>query len=407
MLETKRVEPLSFAETLYAKMARIFAGVGDLEPYEFCYGLDNHNPVEGWDSIELDRMEEIEKRVNSSSFYNAIQLKQREGDQIVLDKEITRLTRMLFVGLVSGEYPEEWICKHFYFDVRGFYFLHRTLYFSEAALAHLNQKPYRSFEQKQKNLEQAQAVGYKEFRNANAEVDQCFIEILLELVEQKGTPILVAIAGATAAGKTEIVARLQEAFEQNGKKITTIEMDHFLTDRDDREAKGIDSLGKEALHYEIFKECLSDICQGKKIATPRYDFVRATSSHTVEGELKPGYIPIEVSPADIIFIEGNFPFLLPEVAHLIGIKVVYLTDDAMRMKRKWKRDMDYRKKYELGYFLNRYFKDQFLMAEKAYIPQMEICDLVVDTTGAAIWTTPEISECLDDPTKRRARFDQS
>jgi uridine kinase len=171
-------------------------------------------------------------------------------------------------------------------------------------------------------------------------------------------------------------------------------MDNFLTDRDYREEKGIHTLGKEALHFRLFKQGLEDICQGKKIAIPRYDFVYATSSHNLDGNLKPGGVPIEIEPADIIFIEGNFPFLIEEVAHLIGIKVVYLTDDAIRLKRKWKRDIDYRKKYEPTYFRNRFFKDQFLMAEKAYRPQMQMCDIVVDTTGAAMWTTPEIASIL-------------
>jgi len=95
-----------------------------------------------------------------------------------------------------------------------------------------------------------------------------------------------------------------------------------------------------------------------------------------------------------VFIEGNFPFLLKEVVHLIGIKVVYLTDDAIRLKRKWIRDIDYRKKYEPTYFRNRFFKDQFLMAQTCYLPQMEVCDVVVDTTGAALWATPDIAAIL-------------
>ena len=94
-------------------------------------------------------------------------------------------------------------------------------------------------------------------------------------------------------------------------------------------------------------------------------------------------------------VRGNFPFLIEEVAHLIGIKVVYLTDDPIRFKRKWKRDIDYRKKYEPTYFRNRYFKDQFIMAEIAYRPQMAMCDMVVDTTGAALWTTPEVAAILE------------
>ena len=64
--------------------------------------------------------------------------------------------------------------------------------------------------------------------------------------------------------------------------------------------------------------------------------------------------------------EGNFLFLLEEVAPLISIKVGYLTDDAVRLKRKWKRDIDYR---------NRYFRNQFLKAEKCYRPQMRPCDM--------------------------------
>lgn len=59
-------------------------------------------------------------------------------------------------------------------------------------------------------------------------------------------------------------------------------------------------------------------------------------------------------------------------------------------------EMDDRKKYDLSYFRNRFFKDQFLMAERCYRPQMQTCDLVVDTTGAAVWTTPEIARTLSD-----------
>jgi uridine kinase len=172
-------------------------------------------------------------------------------------------------------------------------------------------------------------------------------------------------------------------------------MDNFLTDRDYREAKGIFTQGKAALHYELLKSSLAQICQGKKIIIPRYDFIDATSSHDLDGNLKPDGKPIEIEPADIIFMEGNFPFLLEEIAHMISIKVVYLTDDPIRMKRKWKRDIDYRKKYEPTYFRNRFFKEQFIMAQIAFIPQMEVCDLLVDTTGAAMWTTPQIKAVLD------------
>jgi uridine kinase len=387
--------PITFSRILYEKMRRINTGIGELELYEFRYALDHLYPANGgWGSIQLEDEQEIEKLTNNFDFYKSIQLKPQIDDRIVLDKNIVRLTRVLFVGLVTEKYSDEWVTTHFYFDIRGFYFLHRTAYFTKEVIAHFGGKPYKNFEQKQKRFETYQSIGYKDFKEANIEIDQYFIECTKKLITAKGTPILIAIAGPTAAGKTEIVERLRSSFKQIGRKVTSIEMDNFLTDRDYREEKGINTLGKEAIHFQLFKQSLEDICKGKKIAIPRYDFVYATSSHDMEGKLKAEQTPLEIDPADIIIIEGNFPFLLKEIVHLVGIKVVYLTDDAIRLKRKWKRDIDYRKKYEPTYFRNRFFKDQFLMAEKCYIPQMEVCDLVVDTTGAAIWVTTEIAKVL-------------
>jgi len=387
-------DPEVFSVTLFEKMKHISPAVVNLELYEFQYGLKNSTPADGWRSIQPDTKEEIEACVNNRAFYDSIQIKRRVDDRIVLDDQIVHLSNMLFVGLVIGAYEETWVNEHFYFDVRGFFFLHRTTYFTEQVLTHLGGKPFKQFEQKQRAFERFQGVGYKDFMEANTDVDKLFIESVHKLIASRWTPILLAVAGPTAAGKTEIVERLRVDFEEAGKKTTSIELDNFLTDRDYREEKGIFTQGKEALHFELFKQSLKDITEGKRIFIPRYDFVYATSSHDLEGNLKSDGAPIEIEPADIIFIEGNFPFLIEEVAHLIGIKVVYLTDDPIRLKRKWKRDIDYRKKYEPTYFRNRYFKDQFIMAGIAYRPQMEACDMVVDTTGAALWVTPEVAKIL-------------
>ncbi|MGB9593656.1 MAG: uridine kinase family protein [Anaerolineae bacterium] len=387
-------DPLAFSERLYSVMMDVNPGVADMELYEFRYALDNLYPEGGWASVTPEAMAAIEERVNSATFYESIQIKPRVDDRIVLDSRIVRLAQMLFVGLVTGEYPVSWVRTHFYFDIRGFYFLHRTTYFTERIVARLGGAPLRQFPQRQAAFERRQDVGYKEFREANAEVDAFFMDSVWRLIAAKGTPIVLAIAGPTAAGKTEIVARLRAFLEQRGRGTTSIEMDNFLTDREYREAKGIYTLGKQAIHLGLLQRALEDITRGKRIAIPRYDFVFATSSHDLDGNLKPGCVPLEIEPADIVFIEGNFPFLIEEVAHLIGIKVVYLTDDPIRLKRKWKRDIDYRKKYEPSYFRNRFFKEQFLMAEKCYRPQMELCDMVVDTTGAAVWATPEVAAIL-------------
>jgi uridine kinase len=369
-------------------MIPINPGVQKLALYEFRYALENLNPPEGWDSVQLDDAGEIEKSIGRREFYESIQLKPRVKDQIVLDPTITRLTRMLMAGLVNKRYPEAWVNKFFYFDIRGFYFLPRTVYFTEAGLAQFGGKPYRTFEPWQKRFEEVQDISYLDFQEANAEIDQAFIQLVADLIRIKGTPILVTLAGPTAAGKTEITERLLDHFNSIGKKTTTIEMDNFLMDREFREGKPID---KKTIHFDLFQKSLHEILQGKTTAIPCYDSIDKVSSHDLQGNLRPGGRMITIEPGDIIFLEGNFPFQIPELRSLIHLMVVYLTDDPIRLKRKWKRDVDYRKTYDPSHFRNRFFKTQYLRAEDIYRPLIEKCDMVVDTTGAVFWATPEIA----------------
>ena len=349
-------------------------------------------PEDGWDSVELENQEDIENRIGSRDFYTHIELRPRSGESICLDKTIIQLTQMLFVGLVRNKYSPGWVNLHFYFDIRGFFFLPRTVYFTEDVLNHFGNKPYKQFTRKQKRLERFQGVGYRDFKEANSEIDQAFVDLVKKLIDLRGTPILITLAGPTAAGKTEITERLFNILNQAGKKITTIEVDNFLLDREYRDDK---PMGKESTHFDMFINCLAEILKGKKVFIPRYDFVNATSSHDLDGKLKDGCTPLEIEPADIIFMEGNFPFHIQELSNLIGINAVYLTDDPIRLKRKWKRDIDYRKKYDPSYFRNRYFRTQFLRAQDIYLPLMQVCDIVVDTTGAALWVTPQIIKVLN------------
>jgi len=379
--------PLEFSERLYQCMIPINAGVGRLALYEFRYALESLNPAEGWEAVPLDEPEEIEARIGQRAFYESIQLKPRVKDRIILDTKITQLTRMLMAGLVYKRYTEAWVNRFFYFDIRGFYFLPRTVYFTEAGLAHFDGKPYHQFEPRQKRFDTVQDLGYLDFQEANAEIDQAFIQLLDQLITIKGTPILVTLAGPTAAGKTEITERLLDYFMKAGKKTTTIEMDNFLMDREFREGKSID---KTTIHFDLFMEALQEILQGKASAIPCYDSLDSTSSHDLQGNLRPGRHPLQVEPGDIIFLEGNFPFQIPEIRSMIHLMVIYLTDDPIRLKRKWKRDVDYRKTYDPAHFRNRYFVTQFLRADDCFRALIETSDVVVDTTGAALWITPEI-----------------
>jgi uridine kinase len=294
-------------------------------------------------------------------------------------------------GLVSGAYPPDWIRRYFYFDIRGFLFFVRSAYFNEAVRAHLGGRPYLQLEPGQDRFERVQDIGYREFQQANSAIDQAFVDAIRGLMASRGVPFLLTLVGPSAAGKTEIVARLREEFSQEGKRLSTIEMDHFMKDREYRDQC---PMGPDVMHFELFTQSMSQILAGRPASIPRYDFLQGRSSHDLNGQLRAGQTPIQIEPADIIFLEGNFPFHHPLIRPLVGIKAIYLTDDPIRLKRKWKRDIDYRKKYDPVYFCNRYFRTQNLRAGEVYRPALEVCDLVVDTTAAALWATPEIAQEL-------------
>lgn len=372
-------------------MQEINPGISELEFYEFQYALKNLQPVEGWEKILPEPMETLLEKIARPEFFANIQLKPRNGDQVVLDETITALTRQLFVGLVEELYPADWVNQHFYFDVRSFVFLVRTIYLTAPIRQRFGGLPYRNFEAKQALLDKEFEIGYKEFAQANQEIDPAFIEVVRSWISARDTPLLLTIVGPTASGKSEITMRLLDSLRLAGFSCGAVEMDNFYKDRVYRDGRPMTS---EVIHYPLFIESINALLQGEAADIPCYDFIQATSSHDLDGNLRPGQSTQTIQPADIIILEGNFPFHIPEIARLIDLKIVYFAEDPIRLKRKWKRDVDFRKKYDPNYLVNRYFRTQSQRNQEIYQPMMQCCDIIVDTTNAQLWLHPNLQSQL-------------
>ena len=61
----------------------------------------------------------------------------------------------------------------------------------------------------------------------------------------------------------------------------------------------------------------------------------------------------------MIFMEGNFPFQIEEISRLIGIKVVYLTDDPIRRSANGSARFDDRKKHDPATFATAFSRPDF------------------------------------------------
>ncbi len=374
-------------------MQEINPGIGELEFYEFQYALKNLQPAEGWASIQPESMQSLLERIATPEFFANIQLKPKQGDQIILDSTIASLTRELFVSLVEGLYPLDWVDQHFYFDVRAFVFFVRTAYLTPAIRQRFGSAPYKSFEARQALLDNKFEIGYKEYAESNLEIDSAFIDIVRSWISARGTPLLLTIVGPTASGKSEITARLLQSFTESGLSCTSVEMDNFYKDRVFRDGRPMDAA---VIHYPLFIDSINALLRGEAADIPRYDFIQATSSHDLDDLLRPGQSTQTIQPANIIILEGNFPFHIPEIARLINLKIVYFADDPIRLKRKWKRDMDFRKKYDPQYLANRYFRTQFQRNQEIYQPMMQCSDIIVDTSNAQLWLHPDMQAQLAD-----------
>lgn len=386
----------NFSKKLYVKLVKMNNGVDGMELYEFRYALENYKPQnKDWATIKSSPKQEIEKLISNSDFYNRIELKPKKKGKIILDKSISELNRSLFSGIVSDEYDLKWIDKHFYFDIRGFLFIPRTIYYTENVLEHLRNKPYLSFKTNQKDFDTYHGIGFKDFKKANEDIDKNLMTLISSLSTKFKIPLVIAIAGPTAAGKTEFSEYLMDHFTKDNKTINSIEMDNFFHDRDHRESMKTGSMSREGIHFDLFRNSLVNLKKGKSIEIPNYDFKDGVSSHDVNNNLKPGASTTKVEPKDIIYIEGNLPFLFDEIVPLIDLKIFYLTDDPIRLKRKWKRDIDFRKKYNSNYLCNRYYKTQFLKAKACYIKQLQTCDIAVDTTQARIYISENVVKLME------------
>ncbi len=376
--------------------------IENLELYEFCYALDNLTPTEGWGTIHPEGMDVLLERIHQEDYFTRIQLKPLKNGKVILDDAVISLTRTLFTGIVNGCFPLDWVDLHFYFDVRAFLFFIRTQYHSPEIQHRLSGKPYLSFTSRQTDLLREHEIGYKDLREANREIDTALINLLITIIQASSNRIVFSLIGPSGAGKTEITQRLRVEIQRLGKTFTSIELDNFLKDGEYRDGM---ALSQDMIHFELFKNAITQLKAGKTVSIPSYDFLKKRSSHNLAGAHRKGSTLLQIDPAEVIFLEGNFPMHIPEIAALAGIKIVYLADDPIRLKRKWHRDIDLRKKYEPVYFCNRFFRTQHLRAAEIIRPMLRVCDFLADTTRAELWITPAIQVLIaadrEDPATRR------
>lgn len=143
------------------------------------------------------------------------------------------------------------------------------------------------------------------------------------------SPILVGIAGGTGSGKTTVVRRILEAFDED---VICLDMDSYYRDlsempKEERRKFNFDH--PDAFDTELFIQHLQELSAGKAVKKPVYSFAESVRTADV----------VEVEPAPIVIVEGILVLADARVRDLLEVKIFVDADDDIRFIRRLERDV--------------------------------------------------------------------
>ena len=142
-------------------------------------------------------------------------------------------------------------------------------------------------------------------------------------------PILIAVAGGSASGKTTVVKKIIEKLNSND--VLVISHDDYYKDLSnltlEQRAK-VNYDHPNALDNDLLVEHLNQLLENKSILKPKYNFV--VHNRSEETEL--------IVPTKIIIVEGILILEDERVRDLADIKLFVESDDDVRFIRRLMRD---------------------------------------------------------------------
>jgi uridine kinase len=126
-------------------------------------------------------------------------------------------------------------------------------------------------------------------------------QIADEITGRRPEVRLVTVAGPSSSGKTTFSKRLGVQLRVNGLEPISLSLDNYYVDRKDTP---LDDDGKpdfealEAIDLDLFHEHLAQLMEGRRVATPRFDFVRGLRRPADQG------IPMQLGESQVLVIEG-------------------------------------------------------------------------------------------------------
>lgn len=143
-------------------------------------------------------------------------------------------------------------------------------------------------------------------------------------------PVIIAVAGGSASGKTTVVDKIIDSFDSS--KVTVIKHDDYYKDQTHltmEERIKVNYDHPFSLDNDLMYEQVLDLIKGNPITKPTYDFENHNRSDITE----------VVTVTDIVILEGILIMEDKRIRDLCDIKLFVEADDDTRFIRRLLRDM--------------------------------------------------------------------
>lgn len=206
--------------------------------------------------------------------------------------------------------------------------------------------------------------------------ENLILNIARKVVQEKKRIFLIGITGESASGKTVFVDNTIKACVKDKKEgiYTVIRCDDYYKDtsKELKEAGSYEELFKtgfsfdtpDVIDLDLMKHHLIELKQGKKITSPKYDFVTCVSDPN--GDVK--------KPAKVILTEGLY-VLNEGVRDVMDVKVYVYTPLEVIKERWYKRAAERGKS---GTAADMQFADVNKTAQQYIRPTYQISDAVIN-----------------------------
>jgi uridine kinase len=184
-------------------------------------------------------------------------------------------------------------------------------------------------------------------------------------------PLVIGIAGGSGSGKSTVARKVGEALSRSS--VACLDMDayyHNFAHLPMEERKRVNWDHPDAFDTELFASQVRELCAGRPVHKPVYDFVTHTRSTRTE----------RVSPADVLVLDGILLFADEVMRGLCDVKVFVDADADIRLIRRLRRDVNKRGR-TLDDVIAQYLESVQPMHLQFVEPSKRYADVIVPRGG--------------------------